>query len=205
MFFSSPPTLLTATETKGEQYQFHEQIIHKPPAIHQGSPWRAWYWRGANQAGYNTTPSSMALTPTPFPRITHPESLTHAVWAERSLHAKKTNPTICHSEALPAKIHILVTCPFCSLRTSSFILALSLSFLGYNSKILAGSQSTFEINFFSAPRTLSVYQWFHIPGRPHQLTHKPQCVWPPLVNLILRAELPTSQAQIPRFINFMDH
>ena len=83
---------------------------------------------------------------------------------------------ICHSEALPAKIHISVTCPFCSLRTSSFILALALSFLGYNSKILADSQSTFEINFFSAPRTLSLYQWFHIPGRPHQLTHKLQCV-----------------------------
>lgn len=86
------------------------------------------------------------------------------------------------SPGLPAEIHNSIMCPFCSLRPSSFILALSSSFLGYNSKILTGSQGTFEISSFAAPGTLHSWKAQGPGGPPTSST-----LWPGLYYSILRA------------------
>lgn len=125
-----------------------EQIILKVPlAIHQGLLWKTWYCKGPNQAGYYTTCVSTALTPSAFPRITNPILLKCAALAERGLCAKK--PTL-GSVILRLCLlkFTLQSVVLSALRPSSFILALPLTFLGYNSKISAGSQSTFKISFF---------------------------------------------------------
>lgn len=88
------------------------------------------------------------------------------------------------SPGLPAETHNSIMCPVCSLRPSSFILALALSFLGYNSKIVTGSQGTFEISSFAAPGTLHSWK----AQGPRQPTHKLHTLaCPPLLNSILRA------------------
>lgn len=70
------------------------------------------------------------------------------------------------SPGSPAEIHISITCPFCSLTPSSFVLALSLSFSSYNSKIVTGSQGTFKISSFTVPRTLGDSIFLESPGAP---------------------------------------
>lgn len=158
------------------------------------------------QAGYYTNLGSVALNPSALPTITNPQLLKHALSAGKGLHAKKqTSRSII---LRPAKMHISVTSPFCSLRPSCFILVLSLSLLGYNSKILAGSQSTFKISSFSVLLGPWVCTSDYIPGRPRGSIRPPtssSLTWPPLFNLIPRAGLSTSQAWIPRLILFTDH
>ena len=206
MFFSSPPTFLTATQTKGEQYQFHEQIIHKPsPAIHQGSFWRAWYWRGANQAGCNTTPSSTAVTPAALPRITNPELLKHAIWAERSLHAKKQTPqsVILRPCLLKFTFQSLVLSALSEPHLSSWHFLCHSWAIIQKYLLVPRALSKLTSSQFLGPRVCTNDSTF-LEG-PISSPTSSSVSWPPLVNLILRAELPTSQAQIPRLINFMDH
>lgn len=114
---------------------------------------------------------SVVPIPTAIPRITISKLQKHVVLPERGLHAKKPTPSYISRPA--CRIHISALRPVCSPRPGAFILAFNLSFLGYNSKILIGSQGTFKISFLHSSWDSG---WLSIPGRPGAPAAYPQAL-----------------------------